>query len=23
MIFNHYLQRLKQDDYDKPPKINL
>ena len=21
MIFSHYLQRLKQDDYDKPPKI--
>jgi hypothetical protein len=23
MIFSQYLQRLKQDDYDKPPKINL
>lgn len=23
MIFSHYLQRLRQDDYDKPPKINL
>lgn len=23
MIFNHYLQRLKQEDYDKPPKINF
>lgn len=23
MIFNHYLHRLRQDDYDKPPKINL
>ena len=23
MIFSHYLQRLKQDDYDNPPKINL
>jgi len=21
MIFSHYLQRLKQEDYDKPPKI--
>lgn len=20
MIFNHYLQRLKQEDYDKVPK---
>lgn len=23
MIFSHYLQRLKQEDYDKPPKITL
>ena len=21
MIFSHYLERLKQDDYDKVPKI--
>ena len=21
MIFSHYLQRLQQEDYDKPPKI--
>lgn len=21
MIFNHYLMRLKQEDYDKVPKI--
>jgi dynein heavy chain 1 len=23
MIFSHYLQRLRQEDYDKVPKINL
>ena len=23
MIFSHYLQRLKQEDFDKPPKITL
>jgi hypothetical protein len=22
MIFNNYLERLKQDDYDKIPKFN-
>jgi len=22
MIFNNYLERLKQDDYDKLPKVN-
>ena len=23
MIFRHYLQRLKQEDFDKPPNITL